>query len=419
VTVDHRNNTRGDIMHRSKLCCSALAVALSLLNADVSVAAAPGITVDPHLVSGRPIDATSLQWGVTKRELGTTGRFANAFNDVSWTQNLDGTVPSLWANLLAGPEVEAAQYDLVAPGRTDGRPYLSLTTGDNLVSSLSIVGDQVDVASNYRRFALTYDPRGLGRSGPTRTTGFNLETDEAEGPKSSVATLFTGTQPAAVPGGETSIYLRVGNGLTSIAGESKAAGYENWIKLDSVQMGASTTFSGSGRSTPMTSVDDLAWTQAVDASVPVMLANLLYGTIIPMATIEFVKDAGAGPLTFMQLVLDEVQLKEVSLSASDESIANVKGSLNYTGFRQTVWSILPGGLRGQATSIGYDVSLDVVTDGPLPPTMADFGRGNLAPVISGGGSVPTQPIPEPSTWVLMLGGVAMLAGVARRQARRP
>ncbi len=283
---------------------------------------------------------------------------------------------------------------------------------------MNIVGDRVDAAAIYNEFTLTYDPRGRGLSGPARSTSFNRLTNTFDGPRSSTATLFTGTQPAALRGGETSIYLRLGDGGSAIAGESSAVGYENWIKLDSVQMGPIITVSPQVWVDPKTSVNALRWTQAVDASLPVILSNLFVGSVVPAATIEFVKDAGAGPLTFMQLVLDDVRFMELDLTVGDESIANMKGSLAYEAFRLTVWDILPGGLRGRSTSTGFDLTTANAADGPLPPTMPDFGRGNLAPAISGGGSAPTQPIPEPSTWVLMLGGVAMLAGAARRKARR-
>lgn len=405
---------------------SAVALALSLLAAG---AAQAGIYLNLPEVPGEAtaaghkgwIDLNSVQWGAgVGISSGSGGRrreaSAPSVSEISWSQNLDSSVPPLFGKAFSGTITPTSKIDLVASGKGKGTPYLSLETEKVAITGVSLSNDSVSASQGYAKFTMTYDPTGLGDSGQVVSTTYDVLRNETEGPTHRAAEKFTGTVPAA--GAGTSMYLRLGSGAAAIAGDSRAAGYENWIKIDSAQMGVGLGYNPATGETGQPSLSELVFTQSFDATVPVVFADLLRGTNIGQATIEYVRGGPAGPVTFMQLALDDVMISGLSLSSGGD-LPSVSESLNFTGFSQTFWSIQPDGTRGKAISTGYDVVKGAATTGRLASNVADFGAGNLSPLLAAAGGsepLPAAPIPEPQTWLMMLAGIGLLAGAARRRA---
>lgn len=387
------------------------ALALSVLALGAARAADTGMSLDLQLGSGKVIDMQSLQWGVGVGISGVTAGGGEreigrpSMSDLVWTQGLDTTVPLLMSKALSGAITPLAKIDLKASAGAPGdKSFLRLETANSVVTGVSMANDSVSGSMAYNKFTMTYDPQGLGLPGKEATVIYDLNRNRlVSGPTGRAPVSFEGTTPAS-----DGIYLRLGSGPAAIAGESQAMGYENWIQIDSFQMGVGVAvdFGSGGLIVSKPSVSELTFTQRFDATVPVVLADLLRGTNIGQATIEYVTTTDAGPVTFMQLALDDVLFSGLSLSTGGD-IPYVSESLNFTSFSQTVWDINADGTRGKSTSFGYD-SRGNVDAGTLAANVAGFGTGSLA-----GSAV--SPVPEPQTWLMMLAGLAVLTGAARRR----
>lgn len=182
---------------------------------------------------------------------------------------------------------------------------------------------------------------------------------------------------------------------SGIAGESKAYGYENWIDIHDVSWSIAP-------GTRAVRPGPFEWVQGIDRSLPALFAKAASGGVLPLATIEYVREGTLGPVTFMQLTLESPIIRTLSLNGTD-----VLQTLDYTGGAQTLWQLNEDGTRGRATGFSFDARAGTVTERlGGAPRVAGFGVGNLAPV------------PEPQTWALMLCGVAMLWVTSRRRLAR-
>ena len=430
-------------MTPTRLSRATATFALSVLAASTAQAATglyftlPGVTGTSTDEAHRSwVEAQSLEFGVnvdvSSVGIGATSRRVGKpqMGDLSWSQALDISYPGLLGNAVKGTIAPTSTFDLVAPGATKSKPYLQFKTEKAAVTELSFANTSVSGSLGYSKLSMVYDPTAGSNSpvkDPVVTTSYDRLTGKVTGPTGAVPKSFNGSASAS-QGGEPSMYLRLGSGAASIAGESTAAGYENWIKLDSAQMGVSTSYNPlagiGGSGVGKASISDLTWSQSFDKSVPVVFADLLRGTVVKQATIEYVTLGASGPVTFMQLALDNVMFSSLSLSTSGE-LPSVFGSMNFTGFSQTVWDINPDGARGTARSFGYDITLAKANGGTLAGNVTGFGNGNLAPLALAGASgssgaigLPSPDpllVPEPQSWALMLAGGALLAGLARRR----
>lgn len=134
-------------------------------------------------------------------------------------------------------------------------------------------------------------------------------------------------------------------------------------------------------------------------------ASRASGKSLSQATLEFVRLGEAGPVTFMQLAFGRSMVTSLMLDGS----GLVDQSLNFESVTQTVWQIRPDGTRGAAVSIGYDIPGRTVSPGAVAAGVKGFSEGNLSPLA-------IAAVPEPGTWVLMLGGLGVLLAAARRRA---
>ena len=385
-----------------------------------AAAATPAVADDPGLYLQFPdapgqsvdgfhrnwIDLRSLSWGASNSgslHVGAGGGGGEAaVTTVDWTQGIDTSVPNLVRAMVAGQAAPNARFNLVGPGAT--RPYLSLELEDAGFASINLAADEARGTLAFGKITLGYDPAARGESGLGTRTTFDVSRNQISGSITRApAQKLTGTAPAAVAG-QTSLYLRLGGASDPLAGDSRVAGYENWIAIDAADWGASTAWSVSGTTGPV-SVQDLRWTQAIDATLPASLALLASGKSLSQATLEFVRLGEAGPVTFMQLAFGRSMVTGLMLDGS----GLVDQSMNFESVTQTVWQIRPDGTRGAAVSIGYDIPGRTVSPGVVAAGVKGFGEGNLSPLA-------IAAVPEPGTWVLMLGGLGVLLAAARRRA---
>lgn len=358
------------------------------------------------------IDVGSLSWGVSvaiARQSGSPPVVGKpSVQDLAWMQGLDQSVPPLFSSTTGGLQQTSARFEVVKPGTPKQAPYLTLTAEQASISSMSFGGSSGDdsyIAASLSPSAVTlrYDPGALGGSGPMQATRYDLLKDTTTGPSARPPVDGRGTAPA-----RAGLYLRLGNGASAIAGDSRAIGYENWINIGSFSMGTSNAVGLGGQVISKPSVSELSWSQLLDASAPAVLFNLLKGQAIGQATIEQVAlDQNGRPVTVMQQALNDVLFSSFSLSTDDASSVYFAGSMNFTSFTQTLWPTLADGSRGEPFSFGFDVVTGKAIPGTLAGNVDGFGNGNLDGTAA--------PIPEPQTWALMLAGIAGLMSLARRR----
>ena len=350
----------------------------------------PGASTDVGHVGWTLLD--SLSWGAYSNitfRAGQAGSPNIDTNDIGWTQGINTNVQALQNAVSSGTHQARTQFDVVQAGNPLGTPYLSLATEDHVFTSVHVNGQIVIASSSFGKVKLTYDPAARGETGLATSTTWNPKTNIVEsGSKTLSPTLpLNGAEPAAVDGKITA-YLRLGNSLDGIAGNSWAAGYENWIQLDGtswdLNLSPETFYSSyyPGRPT----VFGLAWKQQINATLPVVLANLASGRNLSQATLEFVKLGAAGPVTFMQVNMNQFRFDYLSFRESyDDSSMNV--SVDFATMSQTSWEIRPDGTRGAAISFGHNYILGQPMSGALAYSVANFGTGNLSPVAA---------VPEPA-----------------------
>ncbi len=330
--------------------------------------------------------STSVGTGQGRPMIETTG--------LAWTQPLDSTFAQM---ATRGAAVRTSTIDYVNPGSANGAPYFQVTaSGGAPISNLSLKDDVVSVQQQTpATLALSYYPTdAAGRAGAALTGTWN-RTSGAVTPPATVVPTLTGVTNSPVRDGSLHAYLRFGDSTGSIAGESKAYGYENWIDIHGVNWSFAP---GTAALRP----GPFEWVQGIDRSLPYLFAKAASGGVLPLATIEYVHDGTLGPVTFMQLTLESPIIRRLSLDGTD-----VSQTLEYRSGTQTLWQLNEDGSRGRASGFSFDARTGTVTERfGGAPRVAGFGVGNLAPV------------PEPQTWALMLSGVAMLWVTSRRRLAR-
>ncbi len=191
------------------------------------------------------------------------------------------------------------------------------------------------------------------------------------------------------PAAAIDIYARI----DGADGESAVKGREKWIDVLSYQWGASNPgsfASGGGGGAGRVDFADFVFSKVVDKSSPVLLFDLASGKVIDQALFDVVS-SGAKPETFLQYKLSDALVTSYSVSGASG-----------------------GGIPTESWSLAF-ARVDVMyreqkSDGTLGPAVSMFwdlkkNEGGVSPV------------PEPSTWAMLLAGLAFVAYRGRRFAR--
>jgi len=182
--------------------------------------------------------------------------------------------------------------------------------------------------------------------------------------------------------------------FTGIDGESTTQGHEKWIEVLSYSWGVSNPVSigspGAGGGKP--NFQDFSFTKFVDKASPVLFFDLAGGKMIDEALFDVVR-SGPDPFTFLKYKFSDVLLSSYSVGGSSggdaptESLSFVFGKIEMTFIPQ-----LENGKPGTPITALWDVKLN---------------KGDL---IAG-------PVPEPSTWAMLLAGLAFVAFRGRKMVR--
>lgn len=361
----------------------------------------------------KTIDVDSFQWGVGVAIGPRTGGplvLRPTVSDITWTQRFDPTYNALSQALVTGEDGFKSVFSFLGTGNGRDAPprYLEIVTDQVAISGLSFStgggAPSVSASQALRNFEMKYKPATANKG--DSTVKYNSVTQEVDA-TDSLGSFSAGRTEA------DGLYLRVGG--SGIRGESGVTGYENWIELSSAQMGMGIGLTpkpsgGFAHSTP--SISELTVTQTFDRAVPKIMGALLQGSMFDEATLELVQSTARGPVTTMQLVLEDVLFSGLSISSGGDR-PQVSESLNFGAFTQTIWAIDRDGLRGQASVFKYDVATNTSSFGgtalPQSVSMPEFGPGMVTPPAL------ATPVPEPHAWALMSGGIAMLVLLGRRR----
>lgn len=376
------------------------------------------LTFSLAILPGRPTKIESFTWGITteisqQKSGWLVGRATP--DDLTWTQKYGTSVPILMSQQYTGkPFAGTFSSKDSATGST-----LSLTAA-LFVNNISTSGTGVNGSVKFDDIGLSYKPNGGVNALPAVTTNLNFSRSEFYGPDKRSPTVSSGPKTDAASYGETSIYLRLGGSTGDvIAGDSRATGYENWIKLDTAQFSFTTPVSFGGRAggaigKPV--VSGVEWTQSLDGSIPATLTRLAKGKALDGATLEFVTSGNAGPVTFMQMAMTDVFLKSFSLSSNGTG-TQIRESLVFGAFSQTAWDIKDDGTRGQSTWFAWNLLGSKGMSASLAKNVTGFGDGNLSPPAAAFAiePPPLTPVPEPETYVMLLVGLGLIGGVLKRR----
>jgi type VI secretion system secreted protein Hcp len=219
------------------------------------------------------------------------------------------------------------------------------------------------------------------------------------------AGLLAGSLLSSAANAATEEYLKVG----TINGSSVALGHVDWINVDSFSWGVSATApssSGGGGGAGKVVFQDFQWTQLIDKSTPPIFLDLAKGTNIPTITFDVVKSGlGEGkPQTFFEMTFNHAFLTNLSLSGSSGSSGGaapmLDGSFAYQQIKMEYWPTNANGTLGAGISSTYDLRTN---------------KGNLGALVGLYALGVTNPVPEPSTYAMMLAGLGLIGFIAYRR----
>jgi type VI secretion system secreted protein Hcp len=183
--------------------------------------------------------------------------------------------------------------------------------------------------------------------------------------------------------------------FTGIDGESTNDAHKNWIDVLSYSWGASNPASfasGGGGGQGKVDFSDFHFTKFVDKSSPVLLFNLAGGKFIQEALFDVVQSGGQTQQPFLQYKFSDVLLTSYNVSGSGSDLPFE--SLSFA-FRKVEMIYRPQDAKG---GLGAPVSMfwDVADN-----------KGGLS----------TAPIPEPSTWAMLMAGLLCVVYFGRNRVR--
>jgi type VI secretion system secreted protein Hcp len=188
--------------------------------------------------------------------------------------------------------------------------------------------------------------------------------------------------------------------FTGINGESTAIGHERWIDVLSFSWGAGNSgspFIGTGSGTANNEFEPFSFMKYVDQSTPPLILSVASGKIIPEALFHVVQ-TGQGPIPFLEYKFNDVLISSYNISGAaggdipTESISFVYGKIEVVYRPQDSKT----GKLGSPITFSWDL------------------KKNDKSVMS---MDSTAPIPEPSTWAMLVAGLLFVVYFGRNRVR--
>lgn len=397
-----------------------------------------GVTGDLTAPTARAgwIAADDLAWSVhadASYLKGTGAAVGKAQASVlSWSQGFDSSMGSLYQHIIKGVHYSDVTLEQTrTSARGTAATALTIVGTNTFVTDLSMGMNGLAVSALPKQLSLSVNTGAWGVPNRTVTADWNIATNQitTSNRYAAVAPNSLTGRHAAATDSTVHAYMRLETPTgDSLAGFSTAYGYENWIEVSNAGWDLSAAISssaGTGSAVGKATPGAFSWTQDVDATLPLALDNIVRGTRLGRVVIEYVRVQGQGaPVTFMQQTLHDAFYTDIALAGG-----TVSQSMIFKSIDQIQWAVdATTGQRGRASGFTFNVATNLWTQNSVATqTQAThFGSGLLngnwaesgIPMAaqSAGNPLPSAPVPEPQSWLLMLAGGALLAGLARRRA---
>ena len=158
------------------------------------------------------IDIDSFSWGIgNSGSVGSGGGGSSGkaiFAPLSWTQQLDKSVPSLFLAVASGTHIKNATLDVQQAGAKSSGVFFQMSFDDVLLTSLNINGagdvPGVNATLNASKITMTYRPQKAdGSLGTAVIGGWDLKKNAADAffgsPDVLQGLILAGPTPSAVP----------------------------------------------------------------------------------------------------------------------------------------------------------------------------------------------------------------------------
>lgn len=204
---------------------------------------------------------------------------------------------------------------------------------------------------------------------------------------------------------------------TALKGGSVDKNHPGWSEVDhwSWQVTAETTYlKGSGAAVGKPQPGPFSWTQSVDAVYPRLFTQLVKGTSSKTVTLDVVTGLGGkAPESFFSMVFSDVFYTKLAVAGSAAGQLGLNGEFVFKQMSMSYKPVDPAsGKLGQAVTASWNVATNTAGQ-----SFYEFSGDPMALV--GLSEAMALSVPEPQTWLLMLGGLAGMGGLSLRRKTRP
>lgn len=222
-----------------------------------------------------------------------------------------------------------------------------------------------------------------------------------------VAVLAIGLATAGLAQAANDYFLQI----DGIPGESTDKDHKDWIDIESFSWGLTLVSSGGiGKA----SFSDLAWAQHVDVSTPKWFLAVASGKHVKTVTLDVVKVSAGRNDSFFQMIFSDTLGSSLHISGGGGDL--------FASASMTSGEIVKLRYRPQDDKGGFGAwvegsfnlktnSSTAIFSGDETVLMGLFGSGGSIAFDAGA----VTPVPEPANALLLLGGLAALAGLRLRR----